>query len=316
MFKVAIIGAGHIAGIVAESIKKISDMQCVAIASRDPEKAAKFAENHVVPHSYGSYEEMIVKEPFDLAYVATINTTHAEIALQCIRNHKAAFVEKPFALNAEEAQKVIEAAERERVFVAEAMPIRYMDTADYVKRIIKEGKIGNVEQIVADLGFDMPDVERIANPELGGGALYDIGVYGLHIADMIYGEMPEKISSQMVMNERGVDKKNTVLFQYTGEGEAILRCDVTRGNKHAVSVYGREGKIEIDDGTTFNRIMVFRHGRPIGLKFAGKNRYCQELIKCRELVQNNDDKKMNLNYEVIIKIAIQQDKIREVWNQE
>ena len=186
MFRIGIIGAGWIADKMAQAIAPLSDIEISAIASRSIEKAQAFAKEHNIPKAYGSYKEMVCDPYIDLVYIATPHSHHYEHSMLCIEHGKHVLVEKAFTANADQAEKLIEAARAKGLFITEAIWTRYMPLSHKVKEIMESGIIGEPRIITATLCYMMEHKERIIRADLCGGALLDLGVYALNFARMYF----------------------------------------------------------------------------------------------------------------------------------
>ena len=125
-FKVGILGAGKIAGVIADTLNKLDAFEPYAIASRDQEKADAFGAEHGVTKCYGSYEALIEDPDVELVYVATPHAYHAKHAKMCLNAGKPVLVEKAFSYNAHSTKEVMELSEQKGIFCGEAMWIRFM----------------------------------------------------------------------------------------------------------------------------------------------------------------------------------------------
>ncbi len=185
-FRVAIIGAGRMSQVMIDSLKMASDISVVAVASRDRERANFFAKKNRIPVYYGSYDELIRSDGFDLIYVATVNSTHYDIACKCLENKKPILVEKPVCLSLPQTRSLVELSKKNNTFLAEAMPLRYSPNMKRLQAYIQSGAMGNSYLMSSNIGIKNWGIDRICRKELGGGALFDIGVYGLTLADMVF----------------------------------------------------------------------------------------------------------------------------------
>ena len=124
--RIGLMGAGNISGMMAKTVKGMRDVSLYAIASRSEEKAEAFAKKYGVKKAYGSYEAMLQDKKVDLVYIATPHSEHYDNAMLCIQYKKPVLCEKAFTANAAQAKEVLEYAEKEKVFITEAIWTRYM----------------------------------------------------------------------------------------------------------------------------------------------------------------------------------------------
>ncbi|MBO6013605.1 MAG: Gfo/Idh/MocA family oxidoreductase [Bacteroidales bacterium] len=259
--KVGIIGAGRIAGIAAETLNRLSDIEAYAIGSRSIEKAEEFAARWNMPKAYGSYDELIADPDVDLVYVATPHSHHFEVTCKAIMAGKPCLVEKAFMANADQARKVIELAHERGVFLAEAIWTRYQPAVSIVRKIIAEGRIGQVRLITATLGYSMGNKPRIMLPELCGGALLDLGVYALNFVRM-FTSLPARgglsegqrggsdivsINGQCVKSATGMDLTNAITMTLSNGILANVQSSAQCVGDNIGVIAGSDGNLIIDN---------------------------------------------------------------------
>ena len=261
MMKVAILGAGGIAGSMAQTLQgmqaKGQDVQLYAVGSRSLDKAQAFAEHWGAEKAYGSYEEMLQDPQVDLVYVATPHSHHAEHTRLCIDHGKAALVEKAFTGNAKQARDVLNYAEQKGVLVTEAIWTRYMPSRKMINDLIAGGEIGQPKLLTANLGYAIADKERIVNPALAGGAILDLGVYVLNFASMIFGDDVARMESSAGMFATGVDHTDNITLHYGDGRVAMLYASALAKTDRNCMIYGDGGAIRVDNVNNPQRITVY-----------------------------------------------------------
>ena len=183
MVRWGILGCGGIARRMAAVIPEARDARLVAAAARDKERAAVFAARFGADKAYGSYEELAADKEVDAVYVATIHPAHTAAVELCLRAGKAVLCEKPLTMSAREARRLFDLAEACGVPLLEAMWTRYLPAWRRARDLVQEGAIGELRSMQADFCFNSPydPASRLYAPELGGGALWDVGIYGCHV---------------------------------------------------------------------------------------------------------------------------------------
>lgn len=244
--KWGIIGTGAIARIFAEGLSFVEDAQLVAVGSRKQATADSFAKEYGVPKAYPTYEALAQDPNIEMVYISTPHPMHKENALLCIENGKGLLVEKPFTLNRADTEEVIKAAREKQVFMMEAMWTRFIPAVVQVRKLIAEGVIGEVRMFHADFGFDgNPDPKgRLLNPELGGGALLDVGIYPISFAWMVLGE-PQSVSGYAYLGDTGVDEQFAGVFHYAGGQLATVAGSVTIDSPREAVIMGTKGQIRV-----------------------------------------------------------------------
>lgn len=242
-----IIGCGAIAANFARGLCVLDDAELAAVGSRTEKKARVFAKKHNAKRAHGSYEQLAADPEVDVVYVATPHPFHMENTILCLEHGKAVLCEKPFAMNARQAEKMIDAAKKANVFLMEAMWTRFIPLTIEIRRLIDKSTIGPVRFFQADFGYatDRGAKGRALNPYLGGGALLDVGIYPISFASMVFGDRPGKITSQANIGETGVDEQSGYLFTYDGDGLAALSSAVTTKTPGRAVIAGDDGMIKI-----------------------------------------------------------------------
>lgn len=164
-----LMGAGNIAGKMAETVNAMKGVTLYAIASRTEEKAKAFAKQYGAKKAYGSYEEMLDDAKVDLVYIATPHSEHYDNAMLCISHKKPVLCEKAFTANAKQAREVLEYAEKENVFITEAIWTRYMPMVDMIKDVLNQALIGRPMFLSANLSYSLEHVQRLWDPSLAAG---------------------------------------------------------------------------------------------------------------------------------------------------
>lgn len=247
-----IIGAGRIAHAFAKALLTIEDAEIVGIASRSKEHAESFAaqlqestthQNSCRTTAEGARQNMaasaegehknvaasatiqvcdtpslLAANPdIDIIYIATPNSTHAELALLCLAFDKHVLCEKPFAMNARQTAQIMEVAQEKGLFCMEAMWTRFLPAIAKAKSLLQEGKIGKLRYIRANFGGANPDFNpesRYFNPALGGGSVMDVGIYPITFALTMMGRMPDELRGFASVGSTGVDEVNDIEFLY------------------------------------------------------------------------------------------------------
>ncbi len=241
-----ILGCGSIADKFATGLQSVPAAKLVAAASRSQDKADKFADKFGAPHRHGSYEALAADAEVDAVYVATPHPMHAEHSILCLNAGKAVLCEKPFTVNAAQAEQIIGVARERKVFLMEAMWSRFFPLMGRVRELVKSGAIGDVRMVQADFGFrtGVNPEGRLFNPALGGGGLLDVGVYALSLASMLLGT-PTQITGVAQIGETGVDEQAALALLYAEGRIASLTTGVRTNTPHEAHILGTDGMIKL-----------------------------------------------------------------------
>lgn len=247
--KVAILGAGRIAHAMAETLVMMSQDQRYkklvspyAVASRDGARSRDFATRYGFQQAYGSYQDLLDDPEVDLVYIATPHSLHAEQSIACLKAGKNILVEKSFTANADQAKEVLNLAESSGLLCTEAIWTRYMPSRGIINQIIDSGELGTVTTVEGNLGYAVTDKPRMTDPALAGGALLDVGVYPLNFIDMVMGPKPiERISTDWVRSETGVDSQNSTTILYQDGSMGVATSSMTSISDRIGSIWGTRG---------------------------------------------------------------------------
>lgn len=242
-----ILGTGSIAKKFATGLKSIEDAQIAAIGSRKQETAVAFAREFGAGRAHASYDALASDPDVDVIYVSTPHQLHCENTLLCLDRGKAVLCEKPFAINAREAQRMAARARDKKLFLMEAMWTRFLPAMMQVKEWIATGRIGEPRMVKGDFGFraDVNAEGRLFNPEFGGGSLLDVGVYPISFASMVFGGTPTAIAGAAHLGETGVDEQAGYLLTYEGGKLAVLASGIRTETPYDAYVLGAEGMIRV-----------------------------------------------------------------------
>jgi len=316
-FRWGIIGLGSIAQKFADGLKAVPDAQLAAVASRTQAKADEFGKKNGAARSYGTYEEIVRDPEIDAVYIATPHNLHKENALMCIEAGKAALCEKPFTINAREAREVVDAARQRKVFLMEAMWTRYFPIMGRLRQLLDQGAIGEVGMVQADFGFrtDVNPKGRLFDPNLGGGALLDVGIYPLSFASMVLGK-PAQATGLAAMGETGVDERTGMVLRYPKGQIAVLSCAVRTNTPHEALVMGSQGRIKVHGPFWHPSVMtVYRDGNPpeeIPLPYEG-NGYNYEAIEVMQCVRQGKLESAVMPLDETLSLMETMDTLRAQW---
>ncbi|MBE5842981.1 MAG: Gfo/Idh/MocA family oxidoreductase [Butyrivibrio sp.] len=257
--RVGIMGTGSIAGTMAKTIRGMKGVTLYAVGSRTLEKAQAFAKENKAKVAYGSYEELCKDPKIDFIYVATPHSEHYANTCLALENGKSVLCEKAFALNEKQAAAMFKLAAEKDLLLTEAMWTRFIPLGKKLKDIISSNKIGDVQMVTADLSFNIAWRQRIHEASLGGGALLDLGVYGLNFATMVLGDDVTDISSVAVTNDSGVDMQDSITLKYRTGQLAVITCSAVSSGCNKGMIFGSNGHIEVEDINNFSSITVYNN---------------------------------------------------------
>jgi predicted dehydrogenase len=242
-----ILGTGGIAMVFVSDLQLTGSSVVGAVGSRSQGSADRFADAFGIERRHSSYESLVADPAVDVVYVATPHPMHRDNAILALNAGKPVLVEKPFAMNATEATEIVTVARQRGLFAMEAMWTRFLPHVVVIRDWLEQGALGEIVTVIADHGqwFAEDPGFRLFAPQLGGGALLDLGVYPVSFASMILGT-PDRIVSISEPAFTGVDAQTSMLFGYEGGAQAVLTCTLRAKSPTRASIVGTDAMIEID----------------------------------------------------------------------
>jgi xylose dehydrogenase (NAD/NADP) len=242
-----VLGSARIAQrCVIPAIVKSRNGELAGLACRSEERARSLARHHGISLACADYEELIHDPAVEAVYIPLPNHLHLEWAEKAIEAGKHVLCEKPLALNAQEAEKMVQGARERGVVLMEAFMYRFHPRSRRIKSLVDQGAVGNVRLVRAAFCFRHPDPGDIRfRPEMGGGALLDVGCYGVSLARWIFGMEPERVQAAAEFGETAVDLTTVGLLHFHGGRLAVIEASFTSALQQTFSILGTDGAIEL-----------------------------------------------------------------------
>jgi predicted dehydrogenase len=246
-----ILSSANINRKVVPGMRRADRSEVVAIASRDRERASRAAAELDIPRAHGSYEELLSDPAVDAIYNPLPNHLHAEWTIAAARAGKHVLCEKPLAMSAAEAERMIEACASAGVVLMEAFMYRLHPSWEGVRELVRSGRIGELRSVQSWFSYFNDDPKNIRNiAEAGGGALYDIGCYTVNLSRMLFEDEPSRIHASMTIDEAmGVDVLTAAILEFD-RGVASFTVSTRAEPDQRVHVVGTSGRISV--GIPFN----------------------------------------------------------------
>lgn len=242
-----VIGTANIGRVaVIPAIQASSNGVLLAIASRDEGKARKFAEASGVPRHFGSYEALLADADIDAVYVPLPNSLHKEWTIKAAEAGKHILCEKPLAPSAAECREMAKAAEVNSVTLMEAFMYRFHPRTQRVLEMVQDGRLGELRMIRSTFTFRLqrPDDIRL-NPELGGGALMDVGCYCVNVSRTLAAAEPVAVQAAGHWGAHGVEEQLAGTLFFAGGLIAQFDCALTMERCEGYEVAGTEGYLRV-----------------------------------------------------------------------
>jgi predicted dehydrogenase len=230
------------------TLKRLERSEVLAVASRDDEKAQKFADELGIPKAYGDYQHLLDDPEIEAVYIPLPNHLHKEWTIRAAEAGKHILCEKPLALNADECLEMVDAADANGVILMESFMYRYHPRILKAAALVKSGVVGKLKTIESGFTFFLRDKDDIRYKyQEGGGALMDVGCYCVNISRLMAGREPVAVQAQAVWTSTGVDEQLVALLDF-GEGLfAHFDCGFNQGSRQQCILSGTEGYLSIPE---------------------------------------------------------------------
>ena len=241
-----ILAAGKIANAFVRDLTLLEECEVVAVGARRQESADAFAAEHGIATAYGDYRALVEDPAVDVVYVASPHALHREHVELAFEAGKPVLCEKALTLTAADAEDLAALARERNLFLMEAMWMRCNPLVRRLQQLLGSGALGEVRQVRADLGFvvDSPPTDRLLDPNLGGGALLDMGIYPLTFAHLFLGE-PSDVAATATLSDQGVDLDLALSLGYDSGAVASLTSTMTAWSPRDASIATDRGRIDL-----------------------------------------------------------------------
>lgn len=236
---------------IIPAIQKSKNGVVYALASRTPGSAKEFCKVHEITRIYSSYDELLSDRHINAIYNPLPNHLHHSFTIKALRQGKHVICEKPLACCEQEAVEMVEAAHRAGLLLMESWSYRFHPRTILIKKMIRDGAIGKPALLrtafcfhLDDQCFSCQDVFRL-NPAMGGGALLDVGCYGVSLARCLLGSDPIEVQAQSVYHTSGVDIHTVGSLRFPGNTLATIEASFVTALQQTYTVVGSDGVIEL-----------------------------------------------------------------------
>ena len=311
--KWGILGPGSIARDFAQALNRVNG-EVYAVASRNKERAEKFARENNVKKAYGSYDEIIKDKDIDVVYIATPHSNHYEYIIKSLNNNKHVLCEKAITVNERELEEALKIARENNLVLEEAMTLFHMPLYKKVIKKINKEDLGKVNMVQVSFGSfkEYDENNRFFNLDLAGGALLDIGTYALSFARYFLSSMPEEILSTVKKAKTGVDEESGIILKTKEDEIATISLAFRSKMPKRGIVSCDNGFITIDNFPRANKATInYLDGKVEVIECGEEEKALDyEVIFMEEKInENKESNSLDLTYDVT-KIM---NKVRKDW---
>jgi predicted dehydrogenase len=245
-----LLSTARINRLVLEGAAETGEVDVVAVASRDAQRAESYAREHGIPRAYGSYQALLEDLDVEAVYISLPNALHVEWTLRALEAGKHVLCEKPFSRRPEAVERAFELADSKGLVLSEGFMWRHHPQTKTLAALTAEGAVGRLRLVRASFGFQLasvhgPDDTRFS-PDLDGGSLMDVGSYCVNAIRLLAGE-PERVQGEQALGESGVDVVFAGTLRCAGDVLAQFDCGFVVPDRAALEVVGEDGSLVVGD---------------------------------------------------------------------
>lgn len=275
------LSTANITKALIEPLRTSKRNSLLAIASRDQSRAGAFGKKYKIPRAYGSYEDLLNDPDVDVIYNPLPNHLHAEWTVKAVKAGKNVLCEKPLALSVEEVDSISNAAGEHGKVVAEALMYRSHASTKYVREIIQDGKLGEVRLVRGSFTYSgtKPGDFRLS-PEMGGGALWDIGIYPLSYTRFVLDNDPMEAFGWQTLGSTGVDESFVAQLKFPGNTYLQMDCSTVCPYHVFMEIVGTEAALVVPqpfNPTPKENLYLTRKGKHEMIPVKGTGTYVGEV---------------------------------------
>jgi predicted dehydrogenase len=283
MIRFGILGCGRITarGLIP-GINGSPVAELTALASERPGVAQEWAEKHGAKRAYTSYEEVLADKDIDAVYVPATGEQHRRWTIAAAEAGKHVLCEKPLAMDVAEAEEMARACREHKVLLQEAFMWRHHPRTKTAKKLLEDGAIGNLRLIVANFSFDIDRNDWRLKPERGGGAMWDVGCYGVNAARLFAGAEPDNVFAAAHWWPTGVDMTMQMALQFPGDILANIDCSFEAPYRCRLELVGEKGRMILDEAFApekppYLELQKTLTGDPERIEMPAVNQYAEQV---------------------------------------
>ena len=294
----AVVGLGHIAqvAVLPAFAHAHSNSELTALVSDDPAKLKQVGAKYRVPYqySYKEYDQCLRDGHIDAVYIALPNSLHCDYAVRAADAGVHVLCEKPMAVTEGECRRMIDAAEQADVKLMVAYRLHLEEANMKTVELAKSGKLGNVRFFSSVFTLQVREGDIRVKQALGGGTLYDIGVYCINAARYLFQDNPTSVSAFSVGGTdrrfREVDEMTAALLHFPGDRLASFVCSFGAADVSAYDLVGTKGSVRVDPAYEYVgplKQQISLNGKVTTREFPWRDQFAPELLHFSDCILKN-----------------------------
>jgi glucose-fructose oxidoreductase len=292
----AVVGLGHIAQVAVLPAFKHArrNSRLAALVSDDEGKRREVGKKYRIDRTFGYDEYEACLEEVDAVYIALPNSMHAEYTIRAARAGVHVLCEKPMAVTADECESMIDACQEHRVKLMIAYRLHFEEINLGVIDLVRKGRIGAPKFFNSSFSMTVRDRNIRLEEELGGGTLYDIGVYCINAARHLFRSEPKEVSAISVNSGPAkvaeVDESTGALLRFDGERVAAFVTSFNAADVASYRIVGTKGQIHVDPAYEYAEGLAYAltvNGKTTRKRIGKRDQFAPELLYFSDCIRHN-----------------------------
>lgn len=293
----AVAGLGYIAQVaVLPAFKHAQNSELVALISGDPSKLKKLSKKYGVSVSgdYDDLEEILDQAQVDALYIATPNTLHKELALRAAAMGVHVLCEKPLATTVSDGEAIVAACRKSGVKLMTAYRLHFEAANLKAIEMVRDGKIGDIKYFSSEFSMQVKKGNIRLQEELGGGPLFDLGIYCINASRYIMGQEPLEVFGMDASSNdprfSEVEETFSGSLRYPQGKLASFTCSFGAADAGYYEVVGTKGKLRVEPAFEYAEELCLTltvDGKSTTKTFAKRDQFAAELIYFSECIAHN-----------------------------
>jgi predicted dehydrogenase len=287
LVRYAVVGLGHIAqvAVLPAFVHARRNSRLVALVSGDPSKLRTLKKKYRVEHtcSYEEYDACL--EQVDAVYIALPNSMHAEYTIRAARAGVHVLCEKPMAVTVDECQRMIDACRDNNVKLMIAYRLHFEEINLRVIDLVRRGRIGDPKFFNSSFAMTVRRNDIRTKREMGGGTLYDIGVYCINAARYLFRAEPKEVTAISVNSGTAkladIDESTGALLRFEGERLAAFVTSFNSADVGSYRIVGTKGQLHVDPAYEYAEGLEYEltvNGKTTRKKIGKRDQFGPELL--------------------------------------
>lgn len=316
VMRIGIIGTGVMARRIADTAEQMKNVRVSAVFSPDSLELQSFTYTFSIPNAYHTCDELLCDEDVDVVYIATPPSHHYVYAKAALEKNKHVICETPFTVTPEQASALLTLSHEKNLFICESVPLRFNPLVKTLHDEMMTREVGFPVSMIAEASFNYKNLPRLKNPELAGGALFEVGTYLFTWTYLVLGSKMLDSRSAVIRASNGLDEKFSITGVLIKDSMAVLYGSIMGQGANKVQICCEERRIDIDNIVDFKKIVIYNPSGSVYKTFEAPpmiSGYEYVLEAARQAILDGQIECSQMSHDEMYRITRMFDEFRKKW---